>query len=228
MDMQQFGAYLSKLRKQNDWTQSQLADRLNVTRQAVSKWELGDSFPDISLLPQLSSIFQVTIDQLIRYGQPGHNEHSFIRHIVDDNPERAAEMLDNNAVGVDAVLHLAPVLKASTLGLIAERLAKLGIRIDHIVELSTYLHEADVAPLLLTAAFDTFDETMMRRFAPFLDDEAKAVLFTKIINNEIDRSLLVPLLRYLDQSKYASLIEAAVLEGELDAAVLTMLRDLNV
>ncbi|WP_374992218.1 helix-turn-helix transcriptional regulator [Paenibacillus sp. LHD-38] len=47
MDIKKFGAYISKLRKEHDLTQSKLAESLNVTRQAVSKWEMGDSFPDI-------------------------------------------------------------------------------------------------------------------------------------------------------------------------------------
>ena len=46
-DIKKFGAYTSKLRKKADMTQSELAERLNLTRQAISKYECGDSFPDI-------------------------------------------------------------------------------------------------------------------------------------------------------------------------------------
>jgi transcriptional regulator with XRE-family HTH domain len=49
-DVRKFGAYLAWLRKSKDMTQSELSDILNVTRQAVSKYEKGDSFPDISIL----------------------------------------------------------------------------------------------------------------------------------------------------------------------------------
>lgn len=227
MDIQKFGAYISKLRKQHDLTQSELADMLNVTRQAVSKWEMGDSFPDISLLPHLSSVFHVSIDQMINYGQPCRNENKMMMQIVAGAPEKVAEMLENNELSVDSVVQIAPVLKASTLGTIAEGLAKHGIHIHHVVELATYLNETDLTHLLKTASFENFDETMLKKFVPFLDDESKGLLFTKIINNELNRSLLEPLIRYLDLSKYASLIEAAVLEGELDADILKLLRKEN-
>ena len=59
-EIKKFGAFISRLRKERDYTQSELADLLNVTRQSVSKWELGDSFPDISLLTKLSEIFCVS------------------------------------------------------------------------------------------------------------------------------------------------------------------------
>mgnify|MGYP002623555778 CR=1 FL=1 len=53
-----------KYRKQNGLTQLQLADYLGVSSQAVSKWEQGSSAPDISLLPELSKIFGVSINEL--------------------------------------------------------------------------------------------------------------------------------------------------------------------
>jgi len=55
---------ITRLRKRSSLTQEQLASRLGVTYQAVSKWENGQSCPDISLLPVLSDIFGVTLDEL--------------------------------------------------------------------------------------------------------------------------------------------------------------------
>ena len=54
------------LRKQNNMTQEQLAERLAVTRQTVSKWELSESEPDAAYIVQLSEIFQVTTDHLLK------------------------------------------------------------------------------------------------------------------------------------------------------------------
>lgn len=53
-----------KLRKQLGMTQEQLAQRLGVTYQAVSKWENGQSCPDVALLPLLSDAFRVSMDEL--------------------------------------------------------------------------------------------------------------------------------------------------------------------
>jgi transcriptional regulator with XRE-family HTH domain/uncharacterized glyoxalase superfamily protein PhnB len=63
-----YGSSLSKqislLRKQNGYTQEQLAAKLGVTYQAVSKWENGQSCPDIMLLPAMAEAFGVTLDEL--------------------------------------------------------------------------------------------------------------------------------------------------------------------
>lgn len=56
---------LQKIRKENNVTQEQLADKLNVSRQAVSKWESGTAYPDTEKLIQISKIFNVSLDELI-------------------------------------------------------------------------------------------------------------------------------------------------------------------
>ena len=57
---------LKELRKSNKLSQGQLARILNVTNQAVSKWETGKSYPDILNLVKLSDIFDVSLDELIK------------------------------------------------------------------------------------------------------------------------------------------------------------------
>lgn len=52
------------LRKEHNLTQEALAEKLGITFQAVSKWENGQSYPDIALLPILADIFNVGIDEL--------------------------------------------------------------------------------------------------------------------------------------------------------------------
>ena len=56
---------LQKIRKENNVTQEQLADKLNVSRQAVSKWESGTAYPDTEKLIQISKIFNTSLDELI-------------------------------------------------------------------------------------------------------------------------------------------------------------------
>ena len=55
-----------RLRKKNGWSQEELADKMNISRQAVSKWERNLSFPDISSIPKLAEIFEVSVDELIQ------------------------------------------------------------------------------------------------------------------------------------------------------------------
>jgi len=58
------GETIKKLRKQKDMTQEQLAEYLNISPQAVSRWEINSTLPDITLVPMLANIFDVTTDML--------------------------------------------------------------------------------------------------------------------------------------------------------------------
>ena len=60
-----FGQRLSRLRKNMNYTQEDIASKLHVTAQAVSKWENDNSSPDISILVALSDIFNITVDELL-------------------------------------------------------------------------------------------------------------------------------------------------------------------
>lgn len=56
---------IKRLRREKNLTQEALADFLGISFQAVSKWECGDAYPDITLLPVIANYFQVTIDELL-------------------------------------------------------------------------------------------------------------------------------------------------------------------
>jgi len=60
-----FNENLKYLRKKENLTQEQLAEKLNVSRQAVTKWESGQAMPDITNLKDISVLFGVTVDELI-------------------------------------------------------------------------------------------------------------------------------------------------------------------
>ena len=59
------GEKIKRLRKENNLSQEQLAEKLNVSRQAISKWEANKAYPDIENLILLRKIFDVTLDDLI-------------------------------------------------------------------------------------------------------------------------------------------------------------------
>ena len=61
------GENIKKFRKTSGITQEKLAEVFNVSPVAVCKWETGESYPDITLLPSIASIFEVTIDELLGY-----------------------------------------------------------------------------------------------------------------------------------------------------------------
>lgn len=61
----EFNNKLYDLRKQKGFSQEELANRLNVSRQTVSKWEVGDSTPDLEKLVAISELFEISLDELV-------------------------------------------------------------------------------------------------------------------------------------------------------------------
>lgn len=78
---------ITDLRKKSGWSQEELADQLGVTRQSVSKWESAQSVPDMDKIVQMSRIFGVTTDYLLKdeLGQPeytGTDQQSVLRRVT--------------------------------------------------------------------------------------------------------------------------------------------------
>lgn len=75
------GEKILALRKSRGWSQEQLADELNVSRQSVSKWELGEAAPELDKIVLLSKVFSVSTDELLNgktmsSQKPSHNPDS--------------------------------------------------------------------------------------------------------------------------------------------------------
>lgn len=69
---------IAKLRRERKITQEQLAEFVGVTKASVSKWETGQSIPDVLMLPQLAAFFDVTIDELVGY-EPQLSEEQILK-----------------------------------------------------------------------------------------------------------------------------------------------------
>ena len=65
MDQEKFGNFIKEIRKKNNLTQKQLADKYHVTYQAVSKWENGKNMPDMALIKQMSEDFNISLEEML-------------------------------------------------------------------------------------------------------------------------------------------------------------------
>lgn len=213
---QKFGGYLSRLRKQRDMTQSELAEKLNLTRQSISKYETGDSFPDVSILVEIANIFHITLDDLIRSGEPTQGEAAILTTVANGIPAVAQSVEDVRAI--------APLLKPSVLDTVSAGLARQGIDISSIVELAEFLNDNTVITMLEnTTTSDHVDDTIIQKLIPFMDNRARYSIFEKILSGEMDWHLIRILLPYAEY--LAAPIEAAVLEGALPWEALDTLRE---
>ena len=78
MDSNKIGAFIAELRKEKGLTQSALAEQLNISNRTVSKWENGDGYPDITIIPKLAEILGVTTDELFSGERAEQNEEEAV------------------------------------------------------------------------------------------------------------------------------------------------------
>lgn len=213
-DTIKFGKALSTLRKKSDMTQNEVADKLNLSHQAISKYERGESFPDISVLVMIAELFNVTLDQLIGYGEPTKGESSILKNVAKGNADIVAENI------VD-VVNLAPLLKPSILTKLSHQFEKQGIDISNIITLAEYLNDESVVTLIEKATFDEISDELLEKFIPMLNHDSKEAIFQKILDGEMDWHFIKALLPYADY--ITTQIEAAVVVGVLPREVLDLL-----
>ena len=79
MDTLKIGRYIQHLRKAAGMTQKELAEKLNISFQAVSKWENGDTLPDTGILLELCDLLNTTADKLLNGGTLAARERRLMR-----------------------------------------------------------------------------------------------------------------------------------------------------
>lgn len=109
----EFNNRLYQLRKQKGLSQEELANRLNVSRQTVSKWEVGDSTPDMEKLIAMSDLFGVSLDNLVmgkeeaQIPAAGKSEFAAViseKVLTDTNKKKAISVLKILGIIAGAIL----------------------------------------------------------------------------------------------------------------------------
>lgn len=80
-----FGDNLKVLRKSKNLTQERLAGLLGVSFQTISKWERGDTYPDITMLPEIASFFRISVDELLGVNRAANEEEILSKLRAYDN-----------------------------------------------------------------------------------------------------------------------------------------------
>lgn len=83
----EFHIKLYNLRKQKGLSQEELANRLNVSRQTISKWEIGDSTPDMENLIAISDMFEISLDELVMDKAPVQTENNQLKSDIAAGPK---------------------------------------------------------------------------------------------------------------------------------------------
>lgn len=179
-DIRKVGMNIQNLRKANNMTQMELADKLEVSFQAVSNWERGNSMPDIAKLPELSVIFNCTIDTLLGESHDTKLTKALIngldkQYIIENQvvmkdinkilpimkPEQAEDTLNkiievnDDHINADELKGAAPFLRESFL----EKLSDMIMEVNGLNEISS------LAPFLSSKALDNLLEKYLSKAA---------------------------------------------------------------
>ena len=92
-----FNEKLIKLRKVSGLSQEELGDKLNVARQTVSKWELGETTPEMDKLEELSNLFEISIDELVK-------DNTIPNSIIKEMDQQKVESLYKDSQNVKSII----------------------------------------------------------------------------------------------------------------------------
>ena len=85
-----FSEKLMSLRKSKGWSQDEFAQKLGVTRQTVSKWELDQTAPDMNKLIEMSKLFGISLDELVNDIENANSENTYKESAVEKNNKKIA------------------------------------------------------------------------------------------------------------------------------------------
>lgn len=148
-NMRQIGQRIASKRRERNMTQSNLADQLLVSYQAISNWERGNTLPDIEKLPQLASALQLSIDELL--GNSGSAVMHYQEGIADSQE----------------ITKLAPIIKPKEL---AAATQTQSFNLEFVEQLAPFLSSEELFALL-TSVEEPLTEEALAECLPFLETD---------------------------------------------------------
>ncbi len=244
MDPRIVGAFISNKRKNRNLTQLELAQMLNVSHQAISKWERGESLPDISILPQLSRVFEVTIDALLTGEADKANGVDAVQaadavkvdSVAAVDPEDAAAEEDtvDEVVAADEVdaedsaVDEADAEDRSSRTVEAESpstgMDKPAASIEHLISLAPFVSQ-ETLEAMVTRVDGSINLRNLSSLAPFLNKTTLSTLAARRASEGAEDSLphhLVSLAPFLEPTALTALVRDCAIHA-FDSSILTSL-----
>lgn len=167
MERRTIGGFIAVLRKANGMTQKELAEKLNVSDKAVSRWERDECAPDLTLIPVLAEIFGVTSDELLR------GEKATARQTEETVAAKTQKQLDRLLESNASKLKIRSIISSgiAAVGLIAAMIcnsallrSSLGFFVGCIFYLAAAISEACFAVTAFSAVkAEDFDEEKLAK-----------------------------------------------------------------
>lgn len=186
--MEEIGGKILSLRKSRNMTQVNLADKLGITYQAVSSWERGNSMPDIEKLPEISKLFEISIDELI-------GESKVVTIMLDTSkqePENFEELTEED------ITEVLPILKPDQITEVVNGVNKSALKDVH--KLLPFMELEDIKEF---AAIEVSAGKSIGGYLPFLEPEDIKEFATEAFNAGNSISIYLPFLESEDAKQFA-------------------------
>ena len=187
--MEEIGRKILSLRKSRNMTQVNLADKLGITYQAVSSWERGNSMPDIEKLPEISKLFEISIDELI-------GESKVVTMMLDTSkqePENFEELTEED------ITEVLPILKPDQITEVVNGVNKSALKDVH--KLLPFMEPEDIKKF----AWKNFNAgKSILGYLPFLDPEDIEEFATIAVNTGKSICGYLPFLEPEDIKEFAT------------------------
>lgn len=222
-DMKSIGQIIARRRKEMNLTQVELADQLLVSYQAVSGWERGLSMPDVSNLPKLAEVLDISLDELL-----GQKEAQLVEKIQKEElleeeelvelapfikPDDFEEQVKDRTFSKHSLVMLAPFLSADKL---YELICEQEIKGKHLVKLAPFLESHHLEALLLKDGTEV-DSMRLIALAPFLNAKSLGVIAQR---NDLSASSLIALAPFLSAEDLGGLVREKMKSGTFNKGLL--------
>ena len=221
-DTRAVGRKIAAKRKEMNMTQTELADAMGVSFQAVSNWERGNSMPDISKLPELSGLLQITVDELL--AEEGSTE--LVKHILAGDGD---VYLKQEKIPPEAMAEVAPILKPEQTESLFESAfpeysgpaADTRAALQALIAAAPFVSESFLIEKtsLLSVGQDLRD---LAGLAPFLSEESLICLLRKFTAEGAELGSLTALAPFLSREAVGDLTES-LFDSSQDISALTAL-----
>ena len=115
MDQEKIGKFIQKLRKEKELTQQELANKLNVTDRAVSKWETGRGLPDLSIIKTLCEELDISINELLSGEKLNKKEYN---EKLEENIEKTIEYTSDKIKNIKTKINITLIVIGTIISLV--------------------------------------------------------------------------------------------------------------
>lgn len=224
IDTRVVGAYISELRRDADMTQAEMANRLNVTHQAVSKWENGLALPDVQTLVDLAELFGVSVDQILSAGDKRHHPASAPtaqsrEDVVASARSAGAQSASAQSAGAQSAGAEDPQSDSSSIA----RGTKQGrLDLNMLSELAPFMSRETVDRIFEKACAGEVNADQIMKLAPFVSREQLEKAVDMVADDQLSAHHLCSLAPFVGREVLRKAVRK-VQDGSLDSSILMAL-----